>query len=241
MIITPDFPDHWKTRMLVDLLGGDEMAPVYLIRLWGHCQNQKKSHFKALPPQALKAICHYHGKANELEEALTAAGYIERGKNNSVTVRGWSEMNASLIAAWDNGLRGGRPRKNNNPSKTQAKPTGNPRVTHGEPKRNPDVTDREDRIDKREKSTADLPHGTRFVIAFNAFEEMRRKSRAPYTDKARDLILGKLRDVSESVAVKMLENSIENGWKSVYPLKADEHRRTCDELAPVLLPGEVAE
>jgi len=27
VILDPDFLDHWKTRMLVDLLGGDECAP----------------------------------------------------------------------------------------------------------------------------------------------------------------------------------------------------------------------
>ncbi len=43
MIIDPDFPDHWKTRMLVGALNNDETAPVYLLRLWGHCQNRRQS------------------------------------------------------------------------------------------------------------------------------------------------------------------------------------------------------
>lgn len=134
MIVDPDFPDHWKTRMLVDLLDGDEAAPVYLIRLWAHCQNRKTSTF-ALPSAALKALCRFPGHANKLESSLAASGFVRR-EGDTLIVCGWSEYNASLIANWENGKLGGRPPKNKpdpNPPETHGKPMGNPRATHPEP------------------------------------------------------------------------------------------------------------
>ena len=154
MIIDPDMPDHWKTRMLVDLLGGDELAPLYLIRLWGHCQNRKKSEFDSLPPAAVKAICRFPGDADALDSALTECGFIERD-GNELTVTGWAEHNASLVANWENGKRGGRPRKNQ--QDTDGKAKGNPEKTHGKPSENPCKTDREDREEKIEERREESP------------------------------------------------------------------------------------
>lgn len=133
MIVDPDFPDHWKTRMLVDELGGDEAAPVYLLRIWAHCQNRRTSSFENLPPAALKALCRYPGHSNKLESALTTSGFVRRA-DQSLIVCGWEEYNATLIANWQNGKKGGRPPKPKaNPPETHGFPTGNPSETHGEP------------------------------------------------------------------------------------------------------------
>lgn len=137
MIVDPDFPDHWKTRMLVDLLGGDEAAPVYLIRLWAHCQNRKAWEFE-IPTAAMRGLCRFPGDPLDLETALINSGFIERN-GGVIKVCGWDDYNASLIANWENGKRGGRPKK---------KPMGNPSETHGEPTANPSETDkrREEKI-----------------------------------------------------------------------------------------------
>ncbi len=119
VIVDPDFCDHWKTRMLVGALEGDELAPLYVIRLWAHCQNRRQSTFDNLTMEALKALCRYSGHANQLESAMVTSGFVRREDDGSINVVGWDEYNATLIAAWKNGLRGGRP-------KTQPKPTGKP-------------------------------------------------------------------------------------------------------------------
>lgn len=106
MIVDPDFCDHWKTRMLVGLLGGDESAPVLVLRLWAHCQNRRQSHFDNLSANALRALCRFSGDADELEAALAGAGFVVRD-GSSLTVCNWDQYNASLIAAWKNGGRGG--------------------------------------------------------------------------------------------------------------------------------------
>lgn len=133
--------------MVVDALG-DEQAPIYILRLWAHCQARKSDRF-AMPPAGLKAQCRAPGDAIEFERALTDAGFVVRD-GESVHVLGWAEQNAALLAAWENGAKGGRPPKKpkQNPRVTTVKPTGNPAVTHGEPSANPDETDksREEKI-----------------------------------------------------------------------------------------------
>ena len=73
MIVDPDFCDHWKVRMLVGLLDGDEVAPVYVLRLWAHCQNRRKASFENLPTEAIKALCRYNGDATRFD-LLESAG-----------------------------------------------------------------------------------------------------------------------------------------------------------------------
>jgi hypothetical protein len=140
MIVDPDFPDHWKTRMLVDSLDGDEAAPVYLLRLWAHCQNRRTCVFENLPQAALKALCRFPGHANKFESSLAASGFVRR-EDQSLIVIGWEEYNASLIANWTNGKLGGRPKKEPkpNPPPTNRKPMGNPSASHGEPIREDEI------------------------------------------------------------------------------------------------------
>lgn len=145
MIVDPDMPDHWKVQMLSGLLGDDHAAAVYLIRLWGHCQNRKKDRFDNLPAMALRAICKYQGNADQLEAAMIECGFIERD-GSALVVVGWAEHNANLCAAWENGKKGGRPKNpdenpRDNPSDN---PSDNPRDTG----RTPDKEDKEDKEDK---------------------------------------------------------------------------------------------
>jgi hypothetical protein len=140
MIVDPDFLDHWKTRMLADTLN-DELAPIYVIRLWGHCQTRRSWEFD-IPANGVKALCRYPGDAEILDLALQSSGFISR-QDGIVTVVGWDEHNASLIANWLNGKRGGRPKKAN-PTKTHGLPMDNPQKTHGEPIREDRI--REDKI-----------------------------------------------------------------------------------------------
>lgn len=150
MIVDPDFLDHWRTGMVADALG-DAMAPIYILRLWAHCQERKSDTF-ILPTRGLKAQCKFPGDAEAFESALTEAGFISRD-GDTIKVVGWAEKNASLLASWENGSRGGRPK--NQPQETQTKPMGNPRVTHGQPSANPDETDKS----REEKNSPSLRSG----------------------------------------------------------------------------------
>lgn len=145
--------------MLVDLLDGDEAAPVYLLRLWAHCQN-RKTHVFDIPQAALKALCRFPGHSNKLESSLAASGFIRRN-GPSLTVLNWDEYNASLVASWENGVKGGRPKKKprENPRDTHRLPTGTPAVTHGQPSANPGETDKIREEKNREEQPPIAPHG----------------------------------------------------------------------------------
>ena len=131
VIVTPEFLDHWKTRMLVDELQGDETAPLLVLRLWAHCQVRKTHRLGRVSASALKSICRYNGSHEALWLALQNSGFIEV-KHEQVDVHQWSVYNQGLINSWINGRKGGRPKK----------PTGIPQVSHGEPTANPNVTDK---------------------------------------------------------------------------------------------------
>lgn len=149
MIVDPDFFDHWKTLLLIEELDGDPAAPLYVLRLWAHCQNRRQSHFTEFSEKALKALCRYSGHPQKLVAGLAAAGYISFSPDGELVVLGWDEYNSKLLANWENGQKGGRP-------KGQKKPNGNPTVTHQKPKPNPTVTHTEPiRVDKsrEEKNT----------------------------------------------------------------------------------------
>jgi len=126
MIVSPDFLDHWKTRMLTDLLN-DPCAPLYVIRLWAHCQNRKTHRLPAGNPAVTKAICRAPHDAEIFHGAMMTAGFIKELDGDTVAHE-WDEVNAYLINSWENGKKGGRPKK-----KTQTKPTGYPKLTQSEP------------------------------------------------------------------------------------------------------------
>jgi hypothetical protein len=173
MIVDPDFVDHWKTRTLVALLDDDEAAPLYVIRLWAHCQNRRTWYFD-LPAAALKAICRYSGDASRLEQAMTECGFVSR-QGVQITVVGWDVYNASLIAAWANGGRGGRPRKAKieDSKETHGIPDENPwvtpRVTHG-------VTDKI-RVDKNKDISPSSEGFDRFWKAWPASDRKTAKAK----------------------------------------------------------------
>ena len=159
MIVQPNFLDHWKTRLLQTELAGDPLAPTYVLRLWGHCQEQKTHRFPRLSANALAAICCVKTPPEAFWVAMQTSGFI-LVKNELVEVHEWDKYNSGLVTSWVNGKKGGRPKK----------PTGNPRVTRSKPGANPDVTDREDREDKIE-SIAAAPRPRNLLIdALATFE-----------------------------------------------------------------------
>jgi hypothetical protein len=214
MIVDPDYPDHWKTRTLVGLLGGDEAAGMYVIRLWAHCQQRRRFQFDNLSAEALKSICRFPGHANKLESSLAASGFVRRDANVLVVI-GWDEYNSSLIASWENGKKGGRP-PNNKPTgsdlKTQGKPTG--------------LREEKSSIDERGKEKIETPKPPKgdlipcqeFFDRWNKFVKNKPKLKAcrKLTDKRRKCILARLKqgdwfkDFLEAVQTLPLSG---DGWQ----------------------------
>lgn len=155
MIVDPDFLDHWKTRLVVDLLGGDELAPLYILRIWGHCQARKKADGITISAAGLRALCRCTtASAEALEAALVEAGFIERD-GGEIRVIDWAVRNSKLVTAWQNGAAGGRGNaKRAAQVEAKTEPNANRNGTEPEPTGNPTGTEREAigiRLDIEEK------------------------------------------------------------------------------------------
>lgn len=208
MIVQPNFLDHWKTRLLQTELQGDPLSPTYILRLWGHCQEQKDHKFAKLSAPALAAICHFNGAPQALWLAIQNAGFI-LVKGETVIVHEWDEYNAGLIRNWDNGRKGGRPRTKNK------KPMGSAGLTQSKPSDNPDVTDGLDRIEKIDKT---IIHSPAEIVAM--------------TPRPRNLVMDELANVSGiplseigSAVAKRLNHAITLIKQSTPDLTAEEVKR----------------
>lgn len=60
----------------------------------------------------------------------------------------------------------------------------------------------------------------KLLKALEDFESMRKTKKKPVTDRAREILIGKLRKLSddESVMTEIVEQSIERGWMSFFPI-----------------------
>jgi hypothetical protein len=195
VIVDPDFLEHWRTRMLVDALDGDEFAPFYLLRLWAHCQTRKATRFD-IPAAGVKGLCKAPHDAARFEAVLIECGYLSRD-GAYVEVLKWAEQNASLIAAWENGGKGGRPSKpNQNPRVQDGKPKGNPAETQPEPRANPDETDKR-RGDKRGSPSSEgegEQRSTRLPKPFTLPDEWRAFCQADRPELDPDQVAAKFSD-----------------------------------------------
>lgn len=226
MIIQPDFLDHWKTRLLVDLLD-DPCAPIYLIRLWSHCQNRKTHRFSMGFLDVICSVCHAPHKVDVFSKALLDAGFV-RIENDEVVAHDWDALNASLIANWENGAKGGRPKKE--PTK---KPMANPSITHQEPINNPSITDREDKIEKRreskkeiEKNLEGIPESRRVLL--QRWLDYKAERRETYKPTGFTSLMRKWETTSNEDFEAIIEQSISNNYAGLFPLRTREKKREAD-------------
>ena len=231
MIVDPDMPDHWKTRLLADLLGSEADAVLALIRIWAHCQNRKKVVFDRLPEVAVKAICHYQGDPELLDESLATAGFISRD-GDAVTVIGWDEHNSKMIAAWENGRAGGRPRKSDNPERAEDKPNGNPQKTQEKPNGNPaNGSANPQESGKGGKGGKDLKpmSGKPDLPAevFNHWQQAMNHPRAKLDDKRRKKIAARLKD---GYTVDDLKAAVDGCKKSPHHMGQNDTRTVYDDI-----------
>ena len=106
---------------------------------------------------------------------------------------------------YENGKKGGRPK---NQTETKPKPNRNQSKTKPKPNVNVNVNDN--------------ANSNELNKALSDFKKHRRQLKAPMTDRAFELMLGRLEKLSggsEDKKIAILNQSIENGWKGVFELK----------------------
>lgn len=154
MIVSPDFLDEWKMTELQESLDRDPAAPVYVLRLWAHCQQKKAWEFEDIPAMSLRSICKAPHDSRKFFDAMVSASYVVP-KGAGFAVPGWAELNAQLIAAWTNGRNGGRPAKPK-AEKPHGKPSGIPTPPPTETRGQPDGEPiREDKTGENPRASDD--------------------------------------------------------------------------------------
>jgi len=73
--------------------------------------------------------------------------------------------------------------------------------------------------EKNTKKETYFPNDEKLNQVFLDFMEMRKKIKAPMTERAITMMINKINKHDNDTAIQMLENSIINNWKDIYPLK----------------------
>lgn len=221
MIVDPDFCDHWKTRLLVGLLNNDEAAPMYVLRIWAHCQNRRQWEFDNLTKDAIKALCRFTGDADELENALAKSGFIERDGAN-VTACGWGDYNSSLVAAWSNGSRGGRPRK---PNGQNHKPTGYSKQRKPKPTGSRLDKSREEKIREETPLPPSLDSDS-FRSAWADWKRHRTEIKKPLKPTMEAAQLKEFGEWGQDRAIAAIRYTIRMGWQGIREPESNGKEKT---------------
>jgi len=116
----------------------------------------------------------------------------------------WSEYNASLVAAWVNGSKGGRP-KVSNPGVTNSKPRGSREEGSGEEKNKPpDPLSIPPPLDTPE-----------FRNAWGLWIDHRREIKHPLKPTQEAQQIKHLESLGSVAAVELIEHTIAMGWRGL--------------------------
>ena len=72
----------------------------------------------------------------------------------------------------------------------------------------------------------------KMLQALKDFEEMRKKIKKPLTDKAKELLINKLKDYPIEEQIPVIEQSVERAWAGIYDLKKESKKAEEKVTAP---------
>ena len=100
MIIEPDLMSHPKFIRLKSILG--DLAMEYLVRLWAHCQQNKRGHvWPAATADYVEVVCTGRShKGTPVFQALRECAWVHE-RQDGIEVHDWDKHNASLVARWN--------------------------------------------------------------------------------------------------------------------------------------------
>lgn len=237
--IETGFLDHPKTKMVRRRIG--QCAAEYIMRLWFFAADQKPDgDLAGVSDEMIELSVDWQGEPGALVAALAEVRYLD-GEENSRRLHQWAEhqpwvcnrgerIESARNAArsrWDKvknrpvktadftGSDAGRMRgacephaDSNAPNPTQPNPT------HTQPKAKP------------ARAALALPVWLP-VDQWGAFIDMRKRIKAPLTDRAITLAIAeleKLRAQGQDVG-QVLDQSTLNSWKGLFPIKVNGQHR----------------
>ena len=169
---------------------------------------------------SLESIAQKSGKGISIQNVRTALKRFEKlefltdestKSGRLITIENWGKYQGVDV----------EPNKEPNRDLTKSQQTVNKDLT-------PKKERKKDKKGRKEEIYKSVPQELHAVI--NDFLEMRKQIKSPATERALELMIKKLMDLSEgdtNLAIRILEQSIERGWKTVYPLK--EERKNKDD------------
>jgi uncharacterized phage protein (TIGR02220 family) len=125
MRVEPELLIHNKFIRFKRIVG--DIAMESLIRLWSHCQTNKRGEFwPGADADDVELQCDWQGERGVLFRALLECGGKRSGfievVEGGILIHDWNAMNATFTANWKNGTKGGRPKtKDGNPLETQSR------------------------------------------------------------------------------------------------------------------------
>lgn len=115
------------------------------------------------------------------------------------------------------------------PSKSQAIPNPFPTIEEKKEEKEGKKERRKEALKEKNTKKEFFPDDAELNQTFADYVDMRKKIKAPMTDRAVDMAITKLNELSgnnRDVAIRILEQSIMNSWKGLFPLKEQEKQQT---------------
>lgn len=126
MKLDPGFINHWKTELLVSKLGPDGV--LVILRLWGNAQIKREYSGLQLTPKRLALETKWLQDENHLWEVLTNpdAPWLDQEPGGTWQIHGFAEHQHQVVKLWENGKKGGRPKKESPPVPPKEKKDSSP-------------------------------------------------------------------------------------------------------------------
>ncbi|MCF7732107.1 MAG: hypothetical protein K9N23_10480 [Akkermansiaceae bacterium] len=126
MKLDPGFPNHWKTERLIADLGAEGVVAV--LRLWGNAQIRREFSGLKFTPRRLAMETKWFGDENQLFDVLTDpdSPWLDPEEGGTWAIHGFAEHQHQVIKLWENGRKGGRPKKTSTSSSPSPSPICEP-------------------------------------------------------------------------------------------------------------------
>ena len=222
--ITTDMFDNRKIKHLRKLPDGNNIVLIWvmLLTMAGRCNSGGMIFLTENIPYTPKMLADELGfEENTVRLALDALEQLNMIRSDGfLEISGWEEY--QNIEGMDKIREQTRQRVAKFREKQKAL-SGNVTVTQGNAidKEEDKEIDKENKKKSLESVLDDLCFFDSVKDALREFIKMRKQMKSPMSDRALTLLINKLNDMTrdEQTQVAILNQSIMNGWKSVYPLK----------------------
>lgn len=215
------FLRNLKTMKFSRSLNGNLSDPIVcILRLWLYCaERHKKGVMHGMDAADLEAAAGWTGMQGAFYQHATSMHWVDVEHDGTLKIHDWDQQQPyvyhhdrrSEIAR--KGATAKWKKKRNQTFNAVSNAVGNATSNAGSNAPSPTPT------------PTPIPRNIGFVLppiinpeTWQGFEEMRNRIKKPMTNKARKLIIGKLKKLGDDPN-RILEESIMSGWAGVFPLK----------------------